>query len=71
MDDTLGWSASCPVDAAIGAPVPPKETNQVMLDLSRSKHELPFLDPPESFKITVADIPTPGPFQQHIDAVHI
>lgn len=50
-------------------PVPPKETNQVMLDLSRSKNELPFLEPPDSFNTTVADIPIEGSFQHHIDAV--
>jgi hypothetical protein len=49
--------------------MPPRKTNDVMLGLSRSKHTLPYLDPPKSFAVTVADIPVNGTFEDHARAV--
>ena len=37
-------------------PIPPKETNDVMLGLGRHKHSLEYIDPPSRFQMTVADV---------------
>lgn len=50
-------------------PLPPRETNDVMVGLSRSKASLPFLEPPGSFAITAADIPLDGSLEDHALAV--
>ncbi len=36
--------------------IPPKETNEVMLGLGKYKHTLEYLDPPEQYAMTVADV---------------
>lgn len=50
-------------------PRPPRETNEVMLGLGPSKSSLPFLEPPASFGLTVADIPLDGSLDDHAIAV--
>lgn len=40
----------------LASPLGPKETNDVMLGLSRRKATLVFLEPPERFSMTMADI---------------
>jgi hypothetical protein len=50
-------------------PVTPRETNDVMLGLSKSKAGIPFLEPPERFDVTVADIPLDGSSDDHVRAV--
>ena len=51
-------------------PAPPRETNDIMLGLSQAKASLPYLEPPKSYALTVADIPLAGPLAEHIAAVH-
>lgn len=50
-------------------PLPPNGANDVMLKLGRSKHTLRYLRRPESFSITVAQIPLRGSDDEHMDAV--
>ena len=50
-------------------PTPPRETNDVMLGLGRSKGTLPYLEPPKSFITTVANIPLEGSLECHVAAV--
>lgn len=40
----------------LASPISPTATNDVMLGLGKHKHTLIYLDPPESFAITVADV---------------
>lgn len=40
----------------LASPLPPKETNDVMLGFSKHKSTLVFLDPPARFSLTVADV---------------
>ena len=49
--------------------LPPRETNDVMLGLSKFKNSLPYLKPPTSFGITVADIPLDTSLESHSAAV--
>jgi Family of unknown function (DUF5946) len=49
--------------------VTPREANDVMLGLGKSKSSLPFLEPPVSFVSTVADIALDGSIDDHIRAV--
>lgn len=37
-------------------PMPPRETNDVMLEFGRRKHTLQYLGPPNSFDFTMADV---------------
>lgn len=37
-------------------PTPPKETNDVMLSLTKGKHTLELLKPPKNFSMTAADV---------------
>ncbi|MEP3276821.1 MAG: DUF5946 family protein [Stappiaceae bacterium] len=39
----------------LARPLPPKETNDVMLGLGRHKHTLEFIEPPKRFSATVAN----------------
>lgn len=48
---------------------PARETNDIMLTLGRNKASLPFLEPPTSFSITVADIPLDTSPENHAAAV--
>lgn len=50
-------------------PLPPRETNEVMLGLSKAKSSIPFLEPPSYFAITVADVPLNASVDIHIAAV--
>ncbi|HEX8642569.1 MAG TPA: DUF5946 family protein [Allosphingosinicella sp.] len=50
-------------------PAAPRETNDAMLGLAKAKATLPWLEPPSSFALTVADIPLDGSFDDHVAAV--
>ncbi len=50
-------------------PLPPREANDVMLRLGPRKALLPFLQPPESFQLTVADVVPAAGTAGHIEAV--
>jgi hypothetical protein len=40
----------------LASPLPPRQTNDVMLGFSRHKSTLVFLDPPARFSLTIADV---------------
>lgn len=48
---------------------PPKETNAVMLSLGKHKQTLLYLEPPEHFQMTVADVVAFAGQPQHADKV--
>ncbi|MFG5380851.1 DUF5946 family protein [Yoonia sp. R2-816] len=50
-------------------PLPPKETNDVMLGLGRHKASLIFLQPPTSFTMTVANVAKFAGEPEHADRV--
>jgi hypothetical protein len=51
--------------------IPPRETNQVMLGLGKSKATLPYLTPPTASTATVADIPLDASLDAHLLAVRM
>lgn len=53
----------------LDAPMPPRETNEVMLGLGRAKASLTRLPPPTAFALTVADVPLAGSEAAHVAAV--
>lgn len=53
----------------LGAPLPPKETNDVMLGLGKHKHTLDYLEPPERFTMTVANVAPFAGSSRHSDKV--
>jgi hypothetical protein len=50
-------------------PLPPAETNDVMLGLGKHKASLPALPPPNSYAMTVLDIPLGCTAEDHVSAV--
>lgn len=50
-------------------PAAPRETSDVMLGLASAKAGLKWLEPPEVFSVTVADVPLGGSFDDHVAAV--
>lgn len=46
-------------------PMPPRQTNDVMLGLGQHKHTLVYLDPPPAFTMTVADVAKFAGTDQH------
>ncbi len=53
----------------IERPMPPRETNDVMLGLGKHKHTLDHIEPPKRFSVTVADVATFAGSSQHSDKV--
>lgn len=49
----------------------PHEANEVMLRMGVHKTALPLLVPPESYEMTVADLPVDGNTEGHIIAVRV
>lgn len=52
-------------------PRSPREANAVMLRLGPHKASLPFLQPPEKFELTVADVAPVAGTPEHIEAVRV
>lgn len=53
----------------IERPIPPKETNDVMLGLGKYKQTLKFIEPPKKFQTTVADVAEFSGTSQHSDKI--
>lgn len=47
----------------------PRETNDVMLGLGKHKHTLEYLEPPDQFTITVADVVPAAGTERHSERV--
>ena len=53
----------------LASPIPPRETNDVMLGLGKHKHSLDYLEPPAGFTVTVADVAPFAGSERHSEKV--